>query len=94
MADSYLGLITRRGLELLVRETEHAERFLQRRLQRGQWTGAIGCWAVLSDDAAERVRRLVLCAWYREALELLNAEALSLGTLLPEPIEDELSIHR
>lgn len=94
MADSYLGLITRRGLELLVRETEHAEQFLQRRLQRKGTSAAVGCWAILSDEAAERVRRLVLCAWYREALELLNAEAVSLGTLLPKPIEDELSIHR
>ena len=90
MVDSYLGIITCRGLELLVLETEHAERFLQRRVGRDQRQASICCWALLSEDAAWRVRLLVRLGLRLEALELLNAEALSLGTLLPEAAEGEL----
>lgn len=90
MADSYLGIITRKGLELLVWETEHAERFLQRRVRRDQRLASLCCWALLSEEAAWRVRLLVRLGLHREALKLLNAEALSLGTLWPEAADDEL----
>ena len=83
MARSYLGIVTRRGLESLVPETEHAVPFLLRRAGRWRPTPAFCCWAVLPEIAFFKTQYQLDCGHFRDALLTLNAEALHLGTLLP-----------
>lgn len=79
MAQSYLGIITRRGLESLIPETEHAAPFLLRRIRRCRDT--LCCWAVLADATAAELDVLVNLGCYLEALQKLNCEASDLGRL-------------
>jgi hypothetical protein len=90
MTRTYLGIVTRRGLETLVPETEHAEKFLLRRVGRESHREPICCWAALSDQAARNVQVELHCGRYRQALVLLNAEAYFLGTILPDSDDADL----
>ena len=91
MTNSYLGIISPRGLETLVVETEHAALFLARRMARFDLDETIGCWAVLDDKKARDISRQIRCGRFREALCRLNTQALHLGTvLLPVPDDDLL----
>ena len=89
MTNSYLGIISPRGLETLVVETEHAALFLARRMARRPLDEAIGCWAVLDDHKARDITRQISCGRFQEALCRLNAQALHLGPVLP-PVPDDL----
>jgi hypothetical protein len=89
VTNSYLGIITPRGLELLVVETKHAAPFLFRRIARQPDGDAVACWAVLDEKTARILTRQVGCGQCREALSQLNSRAIHLGTLLsPLPEED------
>lgn len=88
MARCYLGIITPRGLETLVPETEHATPFLLRRAYRRRPTLAVCCWAVLAEPAAVQVRQQLELQQFRDALVTLNDEAVYMGTLLPPAAED------
>ena len=89
MINSYLGLVSRKGLEMLVLETKHAETFLLKRTARRGGRDAFCCWAVLPERAVWEIQ-LDLCGGrYREALTKLNAEARFLGTVLPSADEEE-----
>lgn len=91
MSNSYLGIITPRGLETLVIETEHASLFLLRRVARRPFGEAIAFWAVLDDRTARDVTRQIGGRQFEDALRQLNARALHLGTLPPPLQEDGLS---
>ncbi|MDA7979472.1 MAG: hypothetical protein MPJ50_11970 [Pirellulales bacterium] len=91
MARSYLGIITPRGLERLVPETEHAAPFLLRRAHRDVTQQTCCCWAVLSEITASDVRRDVSRGKFWSALARLNIEAEHLGTLLPPASDEELA---
>lgn len=56
MTNSYLGIVTARGLETLVVETEHAAPFLLRRVARRPFGEALALWAVLDDRVAREPR--------------------------------------
>jgi hypothetical protein len=89
MTDSYLCIITPRGLEKLVVETEHAARFLFRRVARYPGGAAIACWAVLDGRTAADVMCHVSCRRFQRALDQFNARAIHLGTLLPDLADDD-----
>jgi hypothetical protein len=90
VTNSYLGIITARGLETLVLETEHAAPFLFRRMARQPRGEAMGCWAVLDEKTARDLTRQVAARRFEEALRQLSIRALHLGTLLPPTQEDNL----
>ena len=67
MVRSYIGVVTRRGLEALHEEHEHVIQFLNRRVCRGRRLGGL-LWAVLDDDAAEFVKVQLAFGEMRAAL--------------------------
>jgi hypothetical protein len=89
MDDSYLGIVTSRGLETFVLETEHAAAFLLRRARLHQASTSTCCWAVLDEDAAQAVSRWIKAQQFTEALKLLNLRAKHLGRMLPEITDDD-----
>ena len=89
MTNSYLGIISRRGLETLVPETEHAALFLFRRLARRPIGEATAFWAVLDETAASEVAGHVRYGQFNVALRQLSTRTQDWGTLLP-PMEDEV----
>jgi len=90
MTNSYLCIITPRGLETLVLETEHAARFLYRRVERYPGGEAIACWAVLDDRTARDVTHHVGFRRFQEALDQFSTRAVHLGTILPPMVDDDL----
>jgi hypothetical protein len=90
VTNSYLGIITSRGLEKLVVETQHAAPFLLRRAGRQPSGEAIVFWAVLDEKAAKAVTERVACGHFQEALCQLNGRAIHLGTLPPSLPDEEL----
>ncbi len=91
MTSSYVGIITRRGLEFFLPETKHAARFLLRRASRLSFAPAVCYWAVLRDSHAARIRWMLHEGNSLEALNILQFAATSLGTLLDsEPNHDRL----
>jgi hypothetical protein len=90
VTNSYLGIITPRGLEMLVVETEHAGLFLSRRAARQPLGEAVVCWAVLDEKTARDVKRQITCRRFQEALRQLDRRAFHLGTVLPSLLEDDL----
>ena len=83
MTRPYLGIITSRGLESLVAETQHAMPFLLRRAYRRQPYKAICFWAVLFPLTAAHIHDLIASGQFLQALILLNVEAQDLGTIPP-----------
>ena len=93
MTDSYLGLVTRRGLEALVIETEHAEVFLLRRVRR-RFSGDAYCyWAVLDNTVAHQIVRHVSCQRFADALRKLRADATHIGIVALSDNDDEYACH-
>ena len=90
MTNSYLGMITPRGLEALVLETGHAALFLNRRVARQPQGEAILCWAVLDGRTARGLVSHIGFRRFDEALDQLSRQAIHLGTLLPPWIGDDL----
>jgi len=83
MAHSYLGIISKRGLELLTSETEHAAIFLSRRCYAHRPCQCVCCWATLDVQDAEMIHEMIRLQLYGAALWRLNADAITLGTLSP-----------
>jgi hypothetical protein len=90
MTDSYLGIITTRGLERLAIETEHAAVFLFRQTARRPQGEALVCWAVLDENTARDIARQIACRHYEDAFHRFTSKAYHLGTLLPPSLEDEM----
>ena len=88
MLDSYIGLISRRGLESLFPETEHAAPFLVRRAYRRQPLEAVCYWAVMEESAAQQVQWQLQWRHHEEAFLVLRALADHVGTILPPPADD------
>lgn len=88
MTNSYLGIVTPRGLETLVVETEHAAPFLLRRVARRPFGEALALWAVLDARTARDLTQQITSGRFEVALRELDARAIHLGTLLP-PLKEE-----
>lgn len=82
MTQSYLGVVSRRGLEQLVEETEHAAIFLNRRCYRRRTDLAL-CWATLDTQDAETIHCLLRLRLHTSALWRLDADAIQRGYLPP-----------
>jgi hypothetical protein len=82
MINSYVGIASQEGLEVFVPEHEHVVRFLARRAGRRH---AACYWAVMPEEAAAEVRRLLDLGEPYEALLALNLVATQIGPLLPHP---------
>jgi hypothetical protein len=93
MTDSYLGLVTRRGLESLVIETEHAELFVLRRARR-RFSGDACCyWAVVDNTVAHQIMRHVRCRRFADALCRLRVDATHIGIVALSDNDDEYACH-
>ena len=90
MTDSYLAIITTRGLERLVVETEHAALFLFRQTARRPSGEALVCWGVFDEKAARDIARQIACRHYDDAFHQFTSKAYHLGTLLPSSHENEI----
>ena len=88
MVNSFVGIISPRGLESLLPETEHALPFLVRRAYRKRPTEAVCYWAVMQDSAVAEVRRQLQEHRPEEALLALRALAEYFGTIPPPTDED------
>ncbi len=88
MVNSYVGIISRRGLESLLPETEHAVPFLIRRAYRKNPPDAVCYWAVMQDFAAQEVQRQLQWQRYEDAFFVLGALADYSGTIPPPPANE------
>ena len=89
MVNSYVGIISRRGLESLLPETEHAVPFLVRRAYRRRPTEAVCYWAVMQDTAARKVKRQLQWKRYEDALLTLRTQAAHFGTISPPCVDED-----
>ena len=89
MNNSYLGIITPRGLETLVVETEHAAPFLLRRATKRP-DDAIVFWTVLDERTATNLTRHIECQRFEDAFDQLGVDAIHFGPLFPPLNEDSL----
>ena len=90
MNQSYLGIVTRNGLEAIYLEEDHVIRFLHRRLYRRNACDGICCWAVMNDDVVQHVRMLIREADGLAALRTLQTHATHWGVSLPCLEEDSI----
>lgn len=82
MMKSYVGIVSKNGIELFYPEDSATIRFLWRRAIRQK--GRVACvWGVLSKDAAELIEIEIALGWTREALVHLQENARDYGFLVP-----------
>ncbi|MCA9041926.1 MAG: hypothetical protein KDA65_16345 [Planctomycetaceae bacterium] len=87
MKHSYVGIISRTGLELFLPENEHLLRFLERRAYRNRPTNSICIWAVVTDSVGYIIRDLLESGLTAEAFTLLQTMADDWGTICPQQTE-------
>ena len=88
MARSYVGIISPRGLESLLPETEHAVPFLVRRAYGRRPGEALCYWAVMPDSTARGVELQLQAHFHEDAFYRLRGEAAHFGTILPFGVDD------
>ena len=87
MLQAYIGIVSRRGLELLCPEHPQTIQFLQRRVQREQGQVA-GIWSVLPEEGIRVVQATLALGHLQEALNALQTHARDCGLLPPSDTED------
>jgi len=92
MKQSYVGLVSRRGLESCLPDDDVALGFLLRRAYGLRPTRAVCYWALLEDEAQGDIVRLLDAGEPAAAFAALQALAVSLGTI-PPPGRDHLIPH-
>jgi hypothetical protein len=92
MKQSYLGIITPRGLEVFCPEHPDTLRFLWRRARR--LSAEAECiWTVIPDDVAKLIRQNIERFRTKTALDILSRTSLECGYILPtNPIPEGLPI--
>ena len=88
MRNSYIGIVDRTGVRILVPELEHTARFLSRRSCREE---SVCFWAVVDDALANVIHAEINAGNRTDALRLLNCLAIDLGTILPSDFASILS---
>ncbi len=86
MNTSYLGIVTRQGLEMLVRENEPA---LRRLPVLAADENGFCCWAVMPNVVANVVQQLIATGETDGAWRVLNAVALHGGPVWWESFRSE-----
>ncbi len=87
MNKSYIGIVTRHGLEALYRENAHVIRFLHRRVYRKQPITAICYSAVLDDQVARAIEWQISVGDRGLALTTFQIYSIDSGSSLPIPNE-------
>ena len=82
MWQAYVGIVSRRGLEIVCSEQPETVRFLQRRVERTQGQ-ALCFWSVAEHQAVAEVQAALASGDRKTALKLLDAAAREAGTILP-----------
>lgn len=88
MRTSYIGIVDRTGIRILVPEYEHTARFLSRRSRREE---SVCFWAVVDDALAHAIHAEINAGNRADALRLLNCLAIDLGTILPSDFAEIFS---
>ena len=89
MMKSYVGIVSRNGIELFYPEDPATVRFLWRRVQRQK--GRVACvWSVLPADAAELIQIEISLGWTREAMDHMQQHAREYGFIVP--YKDEVPV--
>ena len=86
MNTSYLGIVTRQGLQKLVRENEPA---LRRLPVLAADENGVCCWAVMPDVVGDEVQQLIATGETDGAWRVLNAVALHGGPVWWESFRTE-----
>ena len=86
MNTSYLGIVTRQGLQKLVRENEPA---LRRLPVLAADENGVCCWAVMPDVVGDEVQQLIATGETAGAWRVLNAVALHGGPVWWESFRTE-----
>jgi len=90
MMKSYVGIVSKSGIEFLYPEDPATVRFLWRRAQRQN--GRVACfWGVLSGEDAEFIQIEIALGWNREALDHLQQHARDYGFIVP--FREDLETH-
>ncbi len=83
MMQSYVGIVSKSGIEQFYPEEPDTIRFLMRRVRRQR--GQVACfWGVLSTEAANFIEIEIALGWTREALVHLQQEARDYGFIVPD----------
>jgi hypothetical protein len=91
MLQAYIGIVSRRGLEVFCPEHPQTMRFLRQRARRERGRVAC-CWSVLPREVAEPIRIALLHGQPWDALDLMQEQAFDCGVMLPwEDEDDELA---
>lgn len=88
MKNSYIGIVDRTGVRILVPEHEHTARFLSRRSRRED---CVCFWAVVDDALAHAIHAEINAGNRADALRLLHCLAVDLGTILPSDFAEIFS---
>lgn len=89
MLQAYVGIISRRGLELFCPEDPATVRFLWRRFKREP--GRIACfWSVVPAEVVEHILVALQLGRSRDALILMQQHAREYGSLIPGEEESTL----
>ena len=87
MLKSYVGIVSRRGLEAFFPENDHVLRFLIRRAYRSYQIDTVCFWAVLQDSIGNAIEQLLECGRPADALLALQHLATEIGTVYPDEPE-------
>lgn len=87
MTTAFLGIVTRRGLELFCREEEHTARFLQRRLRQSYPLRAGCVWFVADSRVDSLLHELIARGQFEAAWTVVEQYARDRGVLLPDHLE-------
>jgi hypothetical protein len=82
MMKSYVGIVSKNGIELFYPEDPATVRFLWRRVQRQK--GRVACvWGVLPADAAELIQIEISLGWTREAMTICSSMPVNMDSSFP-----------
>jgi len=92
MLQAYVGIVSRRGIEVFCPEYPGTVRFLFRRARRTR--GGTACfWCVLADEAAKHVRTTLRFGQPQRAFEFLQTNARDIGLLPADDDERNGRVH-
>lgn len=83
MMRAYLGIVSSRGLEWLLPESDYVLRFLAGRAYAHRPPRGVCCWAAMHTPAATQIQGELEDGNADTALRLLQASAEFLGPILP-----------
>lgn len=80
MRKSYIGILNQAGLDTLLPEENHIDRFLLRRAMR---ENAVCFWAVIDDSEYVTIQQELAFGQKQNAVRLLQILAIDSGAILP-----------